>query len=193
MVMDLSTNVVVMIIIHLCTIQQQYVIFSNNAGSAEGAGELYDDPKMMLNKATNFAELSQLRQSLSKSNSAINIVYLQQDKDPCLKSGAGGAGGVMTMAEATSWEPQQVDKEQQQQQQQYLPQSAMEAIEEMDAADLYDIRMKMEEKRKRIEADKRHMEIMATKQREKVGKAAFLQVIHSLHTTSLRIPSHPTH
>lgn len=44
------------------------------------------------------------------------------------------------------------------------------------AADLYGIRLKMEEKRKRIEADKRQMELMASRQREKVGKAAFLQV-----------------
>ena len=65
---------------------------------------------------------------------------------------------------------------QQQQQQQQQHYGGMEAIEEMDAADLYDIRMKMEEKRKRIEAEKRHMELMASKQREKVGKAAFLQV-----------------
>lgn len=44
------------------------------------------------------------------------------------------------------------------------------------AADLYGIRLKMEEKRKRIEAEKRQMELMASRQREKVGKAAFLQV-----------------
>lgn len=44
------------------------------------------------------------------------------------------------------------------------------------AADLYGIRLKMEEKRKRIEAEKRQAELMANRQREKVGKAAFLQV-----------------
>ena len=77
----------------------------------------------------------------------------------------------MTIAEATSWEPQQLEKDHY---------GGMEAIEEMDAADLYGIRMKMEEKRKRIEAEKRHMELMANKQREKLGKAAFLQVQHSL-------------
>lgn len=44
------------------------------------------------------------------------------------------------------------------------------------AADLYGIRLKMEEKRKRIEAEKRQAELVANRQREKVGKAAFLQV-----------------
>ncbi len=47
------------------------------------------------------------------------------------------------------------------------------------AADLYGIRLRMEEKRKRIEAEKRQQELIANRQREKVGKAAFLQVKYS--------------
>jgi len=76
----------------------------------------------------------------------------------------------ISIAEATSWDPQP------------SPQASAgvaadeEAAVESSTADLYGIRLKMEEKRKRIEADKRHMELMASKQREKVGKAAFLQV-----------------
>ena len=50
------------------------------------------------------------------------------------------------------------------------------------AADLYGIRLKMEEKRKRIEAEKRQQELIASRQREKVGKAAFLQVTCPLLT-----------
>lgn len=76
------------------------------------------------------------------------------------------ATGV-TITDATCWDPQVPDRE---------VGLAMDAIEEMDSADLYSIRMKMEEKRKRIEAEKRQLELMASKQREKVGKAAFLQV-----------------
>lgn len=83
-------------------------------------------------------------------------------------------GGGITIAEAmssTSWEPQTpvVDK----------MDSRLDTLTADDmnsAADLYGIRLKMEEKRKRIEADKRQQELMASRQREKVGKAAFLQV-----------------
>ena len=169
------------------------------AGGGE-TGELYDDStRLQLAKATNFAELSRLRETLG-SNSAINIVYMQQDRAEsgklCLTcvllsgfnltfgfnfegKGSGGAsppaihhrrtsehrkttGGGLTIAEATSWEPQTpiVDSS---------PTGS-------GAGDLYSIRLKMEEKRKRIEAEKRQMELAASQQREKVGKAAFLQV-----------------
>jgi len=178
---------------------KHYVVYSNGPAGSEDV--LYDDAAgdagsslaAGSRRATNFAELSKLRDNLG--NSAINIVYMQQqDKESAgsplqqhRKMNSSGERKPMTIAEATSWEPQSPqisDKDpsiQQQQQQQQQQHYGMEAIEEMDAADLYDIRMKMEEKRKRIEAEKRHMELMATKQREKVGKAAFLQVNPSIH------------
>lgn len=42
---------------------------------------------------------------------------------------------------------------------------------------LNDIRLKLEEKRRHIESEKRRMEIAMNKQRQKVGKAAFLQAV----------------
>lgn len=42
---------------------------------------------------------------------------------------------------------------------------------------LNDIRMKLEEKRRHIESEKRRMEVAMNKQRQKVGKAAFLQAV----------------
>ncbi|XP_071052762.1 patronin isoform X4 [Onthophagus taurus] len=45
------------------------------------------------------------------------------------------------------------------------------------AAQLTDIKMKLEEKRRQIETEKRKMEIVMDKQRQKVGKAAFLQAV----------------
>lgn len=45
------------------------------------------------------------------------------------------------------------------------------------ASQLHNIRMKLEEKRRRIESEKRHMEVVMSKQRQKVGKAAFLQAV----------------
>jgi len=45
------------------------------------------------------------------------------------------------------------------------------------ASQLHNIRMKLEEKRRRIESEKRRMEVVMSKQRQKVGKAAFLQAV----------------
>lgn len=42
---------------------------------------------------------------------------------------------------------------------------------------LSDIRLKLEEKRRHIENEKRRMELAMNKQRQKVGKAAFLQAV----------------
>lgn len=42
---------------------------------------------------------------------------------------------------------------------------------------LNDIRLKLEEKRRHIENEKRRMELAMNKQRQKVGKAAFLQAV----------------
>ena len=59
---------------------KQFVIIAANPPTSEPA-EMFDDHRVNLARATNFAELSKLRESLG-SNSAINIVYMQQDKDP---------------------------------------------------------------------------------------------------------------
>ncbi|KAG8233031.1 hypothetical protein J437_LFUL012171 [Ladona fulva] len=42
---------------------------------------------------------------------------------------------------------------------------------------LHDIRLKLEEKRRHIEGEKRRMEVVAGQQRQRVGKAAFLQAV----------------
>ena len=57
---------------------KQFVIIGANPSEP---ADIYEDPRVNLARATNFAELSKLRESLG-SNSAINIVYMQQDKDP---------------------------------------------------------------------------------------------------------------
>lgn len=57
---------------------KQFVIIAAN--SSENPVDLYEDSRVNLARATNFAELSKLRESLG-SNSAINIVYMQQDKE----------------------------------------------------------------------------------------------------------------
>lgn len=46
---------------------------------------------------------------------------------------------------------------------------------------LHNVRLKLEEKRRLIESEKRRMELLMNKQRQKVGKAAFLQAITKVH------------
>lgn len=86
------------------------------------------------------------------------------------RAGDRSKGGGITIAEATSWDPQTPTNDRDR------ALDALTADDMSSAADLYSIRLKMEEKRKRIEAEKRQMELMASQQRAKVGKAAFLQV-----------------
>ena len=45
------------------------------------------------------------------------------------------------------------------------------------ASELHNVRLKLEEKRRRIETEKRKMEQMLTKQRQKMGKDAFMQAV----------------
>lgn len=53
------------------------------------------------------------------------------------------------------------------------------------ASQFLNVRLKLEEKRRHIESEKRKMELLLSKQRQRVGKAAFLQAVtkvsNSLH------------
>lgn len=51
------------------------------------------------------------------------------------------------------------------------------------ASQLNNIRLKLEEKRRHIENEKRKMEVVMSKQRQKVGKAAFLQAVTKVKRT----------
>ncbi|XP_060518088.1 patronin isoform X3 [Cylas formicarius] len=57
------------------------------------------------------------------------------------------------------------------------------------ATQLNDIRLKLEEKRRHIESEKRRMEMAMNKQRQKVGKAAFLQAVTKGRGNLLKSPS----
>lgn len=54
------------------------------------------------------------------------------------------------------------------------------AANQLMASQLNDIRLKLEEKRKHIENEKKKIELVANKQRQKMGKAAFLQAINKV-------------
>lgn len=50
----------------------------------------------------------------------------------------------------------------------------------MDATKLSSVRMKLEEKRRQIETEKRKLELALSRQQQKVGQAAFLQAINKV-------------
>lgn len=54
------------------------------------------------------------------------------------------------------------------------------------ASELHNVRLKLEEKRRRIESEKRKMEQAMNNQRQKLGKEAFMQaVVKGVSTTQL--------
>jgi calmodulin-regulated spectrin-associated protein len=59
------------------------------------------------------------------------------------------------------------------------------------ASQLHNIRMKLEEKRRRIESEKRRMEVVMSKQRQKMGKAAFLQAVTKVSSRNQKKDTHP--
>lgn len=52
----------------------------------------------------------------------------------------------------------------------------------VDASKLSTVRMKLEEKRRHIEQEKRKTEAAMSRQQQKVGKAAFLQAINKVRS-----------
>lgn len=51
---------------------------------------------------------------------------------------------------------------------------------QIDAGKLSSVRMKLEEKRRHIEKEKRKLELALSRQQQKVGQAAFLQAINKV-------------
>lgn len=51
---------------------------------------------------------------------------------------------------------------------------------QVDATKLSSVRMKLEEKRRQIETEKRKLELALSRQQQKVGQAAFLQAINKV-------------
>ncbi|XP_065345120.1 patronin isoform X5 [Cloeon dipterum] len=117
-------------------------------------------------RPTSFADLS--RQNTQNSQQ-------QQPYDTPTKSRPEKKTATFAdLPNTTTWRQQQ-----QQHQQQPPLNDAISSQEEgqVMATQLNNIRMKLEEKRRHIENDKRKMEVALNKQRQKVGKAAFLQAV----------------
>ncbi|CAG9862690.1 unnamed protein product [Phyllotreta striolata] len=126
-------------------------------------------------KRMSFADLGK-----HKEQRGIQLVYMN-DKEECpQKSHVGKFGNSIgnekkttfaTLPQTTTWQQQST------QNQQAESNGGEESTPNVMAAQLNDIRLKLEEKRRHIESEKRRMEAAMSKQRQKVGKAAFLQSV----------------
>ncbi|XP_044267984.1 patronin isoform X7 [Tribolium madens] len=113
---------------------------------------------------------------------AIQLVYMQHDKEDFApkktpNTTTNGAPekktSFATLPNTTTWQQQSSNNQQ-------LGDSNGESElghVTVNAAQLNDVRLKLEEKRRLIETEKRRVELAMNKQRQKVGKAAFLQAV----------------
>nr|CAD7426198.1 unnamed protein product [Timema monikensis] len=156
-----------------------------------------------VNMATSFAELSTKGKVGGDAAKAIHIVYMQQEKDeegipppkPSIlnkKPIVATNGGEKKTSFAAL--PNNTTTWQQQSSTSQLHQSETPPLDDptnnnqVMATQLHNIRMKLEEKRRRIESEKRRMEVVMSKQRQKVGKAAFLQAVTKGKGTFVKSP-----
>lgn len=137
-----------------------------------------------------FADLS--KQKVIGDQKGIQIVYMNYDKEDNAmpskssflnkKPGNGNTNGekktttFATLPNTTTWQQQSSNV-----QQQLDNHGEDNPGQNVMASQLNDIRMKLEEKRRHIENEKRKMEIVVNKQRQKVGKAAFLQAVTKVY------------
>lgn len=134
-----------------------------------------------VNNRTSFAEVNK-----QKDQKGINLVYMQQEKEETpskssLFSRLSSTNGekktttFATLPNTTTW--QQQSSNNQQQHAENNTNDDAPAPNHIMTSQLNDIRLKLEEKRRHIENEKRKMEVAMNKQRQKVGKAAFLQAV----------------
>ncbi|XP_043681951.1 patronin isoform X3 [Vespula pensylvanica] len=134
-------------------------------------------------KLSSFSNLS--KQSMEKG---INLTYTDQERDDnstksnvsSKKYGQSNGNGIAekkttfaTLPNTTTWQ-QQSTQHSQQIEHQSIDENGGNTVM---ASQLNNIRLKLEEKRRHIENEKRRMEVVMSKQRQKVGKAAFLQAV----------------
>ncbi|XP_011869487.1 PREDICTED: patronin isoform X2 [Vollenhovia emeryi] len=149
---------------------------NDNCADSGGGGGVGGGGGDGLTKFASFANLS--RQSSEKG---INFTYTEQDDAKSgRKHGQSNGNGnsekkttFATLPNTTTWQ-QQSNQQSQQMEQHSIDENGGNTIM---ASQLNNIRLKLEEKRRHIENEKRKMEVVMSKQRQKVGKAAFLQAV----------------
>lgn len=116
----------------------------------------------------------------NKPKGGIQLVYMQHEKEelPTKKTTNGNPEkktSFATLPNTTTWQQQSSNNQQ-------IGGGETNGTQEgnqmnVNTAQLTDVRLKLEEKRRLIESEKRRMELAMSKQRQKVGKAAFLQAV----------------
>ncbi|XP_070516060.1 patronin isoform X15 [Cardiocondyla obscurior] len=155
----------------------------NNTDSGGGGG----GDTLNQTKFASFANLSK-----QNSEKGINFTYTEQDDaKSSRKHGQSNGNGnnekkttFATLPNTTTWQ-QQSNQQSQQMEQHSIVKNCIILDENggstIMASQLNNIRLKLEEKRRHIENEKRKMEVVMSKQRQKVGKAAFLQAVTKLY------------
>ncbi|XP_064213219.1 patronin isoform X5 [Tribolium castaneum] len=140
-----------------------------------------------LTNRLSFAELNKQR----AMGGAIQLVYMQHDKEdfspkkPSTNGNPEKKTSFAALPNTTTWQQQSSNNQQ-------LGESngASELGHgTVNAAQLNDVRLKLEEKRRLIETEKRRVELAMSKQRQKVGKAAFLQAVARGRGNLLKTPT----
>nr|XP_042899749.1 calmodulin-regulated spectrin-associated protein 1 isoform X1 [Parasteatoda tepidariorum] len=147
---------------------------------------------------TSFAQLSKLKDNIGNS---INIVYMQHEKEASESSGVkskssrtdteGKRTTFAALPNTTTWQQQYAAHS-------HFPptdsghETPTEPGDNMLNAQLCDIKMKLEEKKRKIELKKKRMEMLWKKQRQKLGKAAFLQAVSKTPTSEAGTPDSGT-
>ncbi|XP_011256822.1 patronin isoform X3 [Camponotus floridanus] len=150
----------------------------HSSAENDGGGTDNGDGGDAVTKLASFANLN--RQSSEKG---INFTYMEQERQDDVKQlnkrhGQSNGNGekkttFATLPNTTTWQ-QQSNQQSQQMEQHSVDENGGNTIM---ASQLNNIRLKLEEKRRHIENEKRKMEVVMSKQRQKVGKAAFLQAV----------------
>lgn len=158
---------------------------------SKGSSDLINDSVDgdVSNKMASFADLT--KQKMIGEQKGIQIVYMQHEKEdnvmPSKSSFLNKNNGekktttFATLPNTTTWQQQSSNIQQQMDNNHSEDNSPGHNLM---SSQLNDIRMKLEEKRRHIENEKRKMEIIMSKQRQKVGKAAFLQAVTKVCTLS---------
>lgn len=141
----------------------------------------------IVNKMLSFADMS--KQSIVADQQRIQNVYMHEQDENIKPSTSNLLNKLSsksnntekkttfaTLPNTTTW--QQQSTMQQQLDNNHSEESALG--QNLMTSQLNDIRMKLEEKRKHIEKEKKKIELVVSQQRQKVGKAAFLQAINKV-------------
>ncbi|KAK5646802.1 hypothetical protein RI129_005266 [Pyrocoelia pectoralis] len=138
-------------------------------------------------EVTNRLSFANLKPNVGGEQKAIHLVYMQHNKEElpskssflnkaCTANGSSEKKTTTfaTLPNTTTWQQQSTHSQQNDENNGTDENSTGDHVV---SSQLSDIRMKLEEKRRHIENEKRRMEVIMNKQRQKVGKAAFLQAV----------------